>query len=105
SDGESWELGLEADGAEVLLSVFRAGPCPEVAVHERRVSLADLHSALSHALDVALAGALPTGNRSILEAARNQLAAGRRAAKPLPRGLAQDRVTVRAGSALELSAS
>src|SRR5690606_17452030 len=52
-----------------------------------------------------LSGALPTGHRSILEAARDQLAAGRRAAKPLPRGLAQDRVAVRAGVSLELSAS
>lgn len=105
TDGETWELGLEVDGAEVLLSVFRAGPCPEVAVHERRVSMFELQAALMHALDSALAGAVPTGHRSILEAARDQLVAGKRAAKPLPRGLAQDRVSVRAGVSLELHAS
>lgn len=105
TDGETWELGLEADGADVLLSVFRAGPCPEVAVHERRVRLIDLQEALQSALDGALAGSLPTGHRSILEAAREQLSSGRRAAKPLPRGLAQDRVTVRAGASLEMTAS
>lgn len=104
SDGETWELGIEADGAEVLLSVFRAGPCPEVAVHERRVPLAELHGALESALDSALASSLPTGHRSILEAARDQLSAGRRSAKALPRGLAQDRIVVRAGNMLEFHA-
>jgi hypothetical protein len=58
TDGETWELGLEADGADVLLSVFRAGPCPEVAVHERRVLLTDLRQALENALDQALTGGL-----------------------------------------------
>lgn len=105
TDGETWELGLEADGADVLLSVFRAGPCPEVAVHERRVLLTDLQKALECALDSALSGSLPTGHRSILEAAREQLSTGRRGAKPLPRGLAQDRLSVRAGASLEFTAS
>lgn len=104
SEGESWELGLEVDGSEILLSVYRAGPCPEVAVHERRVNISDLHSALEVALDAALASALPTGHRSILESARDQLAAGRRAAKPLPRGLALDRVSVKTGADLEFYA-
>lgn len=105
TDGETWELGLEADGTDILLSVFRAGPCPEVAVHERRVALAELHSALELALDTALSSSVPTGHRSILEAARDQLAIGRRSAKPLPRGLAQDRISVRSGALLEFHAS
>ncbi len=105
TDGETWELGLEADGSDVLLSVFRAGPCPEVAIHERRVRLVDLHAALSDALDRTLAGVVPLGHRSILEAAQGQLALSRRSAKSLPRGLAEDRVAVRAGEHLEFHAS
>ena len=104
-DGETWELGLEADGSDLLLSVFRAGPCPEVAVHERRVSTLSLHEALQEAIAAALAGALPTGHRSILEAALSQLSLGRKAAKPLPRGLAQDRIFVRSPGSLEITAS
>ncbi len=103
-DGETWELGLEADGAELLLSVFRAGPCPEVAVHERRVQMSELHEALQEALSSALSGAVPTGHRSILEAASAQLSQGRRSAKPLTRGLAQDRISVKSSGPLELSA-
>lgn len=104
-DGETWELGLEADGSDVLLSVFRAGPYPEVAIHERRVDLAELHQALSEALSVTLAGAVPTGHRSILEAALGQLSLSRRSAKPLARGLAQDRISVCSSESLEISAN
>lgn len=50
SDQEVWELGLELDGDAVLLSVFRSGPLPEVAVHERRVSLTELRRAVQNAL-------------------------------------------------------
>jgi outer membrane protein assembly factor BamB len=53
SEQEVWELGLEADGSDVLLSVFRSGPLPEVAVHERRVPLADLRKAVADALSEA----------------------------------------------------
>ncbi len=105
TEGESWELGLEVDGSDLLLSVYRAGPCPEVAVHERRVSISELHTALETALDGAIAGALPTGHRSILETARDQLAAGRRSAKALPRGMAVDRIMVQSGKSLEFHAS
>lgn len=104
SDGDTWELGLEADGTDVLLSVFRSGPCPEVAVHERRVALAELLTALSTSLEAALAAHLPAGHRSVLEAAQGQLARGTRSAKPLPRGLVSDRIVVQAGSELEFRA-
>jgi len=50
SDQEVWELGLEADGEVALLSVYRSGPLPEVAVHERRVPLVELRRAVAHAL-------------------------------------------------------
>lgn len=104
SDGESWELGLECDGPHVLLSVFRSGPCPEVAIHERPVLLSELHEALQSAVDQALASGLPTGHRSILSSASEQLTRSRNVAKPLSRGIVQDRVVVRAG-ALEFCAS
>jgi outer membrane protein assembly factor BamB len=104
SAGDTWELGLEADGAEVLLSVFRSGPCPEVAVHERRVGLLDLAQALLVALETSLSSHLPPGHRSVLEAAQAQLIRGDQAAKPLARGLVQDRISVQSGGRLELRA-
>jgi len=102
--GDTWELGLEADGADVLLSVFRSGPCPEVAVHERRVALTDLAQALLVALETSLSSHLPPGHRSVLEAAQAQLVRGDQAAKPLARGLVQDRIAVHSGGRLELRA-
>ena len=50
TDDEAWEIGLEADGADVLVSVFRSGPSPQVAVHERRVELLELRRAILAAL-------------------------------------------------------
>lgn len=104
-DGEIWELGLEADGADLLLSVYRSGSFPEVAVHERRVSAVDLDEALRDALAQALSGAVPTGHRSILETAAAQLSSDRRPAKALTRGLAHDRVVVRSPDGFEVLAS
>jgi hypothetical protein len=40
--GEAWEIGLEADGTDVLLSVYRTAPSVSVAVHERRIDLVTL---------------------------------------------------------------
>jgi outer membrane protein assembly factor BamB len=34
---DAWELGVVRDGRDALLSVFRTGGLPEVAVHERRI--------------------------------------------------------------------
>jgi outer membrane protein assembly factor BamB len=50
TDDEAWEIGLEADGGDVLVSVFRSGPSPQVAVHERRVELLELRRAILAAL-------------------------------------------------------
>lgn len=105
TDGDTWELGLESDGEDALLSVFRSGPCPEVAVHERRVRLGDLEEALDQAIATALSTNLPAGHRSVLETARDQLGRGARSAKPLPRNLVQDRVLIRTNSGLELQAN
>lgn len=71
SDQEVWELGLEVDGEAALLSVFRSGPLPEVAVHERRVPLCELRRALESALgDAPVAGAGRAVEGAIAAAAR-----------------------------------
>lgn len=38
--GSPWELGLERCGDELVVTVFRGGPSPEVAVFERRLPFA-----------------------------------------------------------------
>jgi outer membrane protein assembly factor BamB len=53
ADLETWELGLERDGQEVLLTVYRERPVSTVAVWERRVSAEDLRRALLAAVDEA----------------------------------------------------
>jgi len=45
-----WELGLEREGNRVLVSLYRGGPFPEVAVFERGVDLVALVEALRSAL-------------------------------------------------------
>jgi outer membrane protein assembly factor BamB len=51
SDEEAWEIGLEADGMDALLSVYRVGPSPRVAVFDRRMPLATLTAAVASALE------------------------------------------------------
>ena len=63
-----WRLGIESDGEDTLLSVFRAGSCPEVAVFERRVKTVALRSALLEALAEAETTA-PTDVRDSLRSA------------------------------------
>ncbi|HTU57893.1 MAG TPA: hypothetical protein VMF89_05655, partial [Polyangiales bacterium] len=53
AEDEAWELGLELDGTDALLSVYRTGPLPEVAVHERRIELVALRAAITAAVDEA----------------------------------------------------
>jgi outer membrane protein assembly factor BamB len=102
--GDTWELGLESDGDDVLLSVFRGGPCPEVSVFERRVPLSELEGAVRSALTTALGSHLPAGHRSVLEAAVRGLDGRALSAKPLPRSLVQDRVLVKTVGGLEIQA-
>jgi hypothetical protein len=87
TDAEAWELGLEADGDDALLTVYRSGPCPDVAVHERRVRLAALRDALCSALEEAPSTRAPRGIATSLAAAREALshAAQRCASRPLER--------------------
>src|SRR5690606_37880553 len=72
-DDQAWEIGLELDGASTLLTVYRTGACPEVAVYERRVETAALRRGVLEALDQALTGSLPTNVAAFLESARAQL--------------------------------
>ena len=50
AEEDVWELGLERDADDVLVTVFRSGPAPDVAVHERRVTLAAFRTGLAAAL-------------------------------------------------------
>jgi outer membrane protein assembly factor BamB len=63
--GASWEIGLERDGDDVLLSLFRQGSSPEVLVSERRLALgvvsATLDGLVTSAIDEAPAGSLRAG--------------------------------------------
>jgi outer membrane protein assembly factor BamB len=93
ADDEAWEIGLEADGPDVLISVYRIGPYPHVAVHERRVELVALRSALSRAVvDARLRGVPPRTERA-LDAVARDLAApwpsyGRRSLEMRPISIA-----------------
>jgi outer membrane protein assembly factor BamB len=51
ADLETWELGLERDAQDVLLTVYRERPVATVAVWERRVSAEDLRRALLAAVE------------------------------------------------------
>jgi PQQ-like domain len=73
TDDEAWEIGLEADGADVLVSVFRSGPTPQVAVHERRVELLELRRAILAALEEAPLRNAPVGIVASLGSARRLL--------------------------------
>ncbi len=53
SEEEAWEIGLEADGVDALLSVYRVGPSPRVAVFDRRMPLLTLTAAVAKALEQA----------------------------------------------------
>jgi hypothetical protein len=53
SEEEAWEIGLEADGVDALLSVYRVGPSPRVAIFDRRLPLASLTAAVARALEQA----------------------------------------------------
>jgi outer membrane protein assembly factor BamB len=73
TESEPWELGLEADGDDVLLTVFRSGPSPDVAVFERRVPIAALRSAVLDALLETPSAGAPRPVKSLIAAARTAL--------------------------------
>lgn len=73
AEEQVWELGLEADGEDTLISVFRSGRCADVAVFERRVPLARLAESVALALDEAHVSRAPRGTVSNLLLARSAL--------------------------------
>jgi outer membrane protein assembly factor BamB len=73
TDDEAWEIGLEADGADVLVSVFRSGASPQVAVHDRRVELLELRRAILAALTEAPLQKAPPAIVASLASARRLL--------------------------------
>ncbi len=96
SDEEVWELGLEADGPDALVTVYKTGPHPEVAVHERRVSLKALRQGIAEGLANVRETKAPRAIRDTLVAARGSL---ERLAKtaPIPqRRVARAEITPRA---------
>lgn len=58
---EAWEIGLEADGVDTLLSVYRVGPSARVAIFDRRMPLSALTAAVVRALEQAEGHANSTG--------------------------------------------
>ena len=71
SGDEAWEIGLDADGPAVLLSVYRTAPSTRVAIHERRMDLGTLRAALLRAIDEATPS--PARGPTALSAARSAL--------------------------------
>ncbi len=104
SAGDTWELGLEADGPDVLLSVIEVAPAqrsPCTSAGSPSSISARRSSWRSKPVCLLICR---RGHRSVLEAAQAQLVRGDQAAKPLARGLVQDRIAVQSGGRLELRA-
>lgn len=72
---EAWELGLQADGEQVLVSVYCPGPVPSVAAHGRKVATKVLREAILAALEHASSNSssLPAPVRGGLKGARAAL--------------------------------
>jgi outer membrane protein assembly factor BamB len=82
SSEDAWELGLETDGHKALLTVFRSGQEPEVAVLERPVDLVSLKQGLLEALSSARKVKTPKIVANAIELAQHLLQSV--AVKPLP---------------------
>lgn len=72
---DPWELGLLRDGDHVLLTLFRGGTSPEVAIHERSIRGEALVDGLRSALDEQLARPEQARERIDLACARDALLA------------------------------
>lgn len=79
-----WELGMRVDGDDVLLTVYRSGPAPEVAIFERRVRLTALRDALASAIDELPRPAAARALLAQLDGARRALGSDPRSRAGLP---------------------
>ena len=68
-----WELGLERCGPNALVSLFRGGAHPEIAMFEREVPLAALAAAVGSAIGALDRESLPSSTSFALEHARTEL--------------------------------
>jgi outer membrane protein assembly factor BamB len=73
SAAETWELGIEADGPEALLTVYRTGNSPEVSIEERRIALQVLRDGVLNGLESAKVHPCPTAVRRALLASEQAL--------------------------------
>jgi outer membrane protein assembly factor BamB len=83
SDDGPWEIGVERSGANALVSLFRGGAHPEVAMFEREVPLAALVATVSAAIADVSSSILPAASLG-LEHARAELEAATIAPEPAP---------------------
>ncbi|MET0592551.1 MAG: PQQ-binding-like beta-propeller repeat protein [Polyangiaceae bacterium] len=70
-----WEMGIERNGASALVSLFRGGAHPEIAMFERAVPLAALASAVGSAIAELSTKGLAASASLALEHARTELRA------------------------------
>ncbi|MGE0325795.1 MAG: PQQ-binding-like beta-propeller repeat protein [Polyangiaceae bacterium] len=106
ADEEAWDLGLERAGEQVLLTVFRNGPQPEVAVFERKVSLTALRQGVLRALsDVAPPAKTPTGVLASLRSAKSLLERALPSGKNFGAERVPARIRVKTKDALGFAAS
>jgi len=73
SEVDAWELGLEVDGRQALITVFKAGQDPEVAIAERPVELTSLRQGLLEALASAREVHAPAPIRAAIDLAHRLL--------------------------------
>jgi len=101
---EAWEIGLEPDSDDVLATVYRCGPRPEVAIHERRVSLAALREGVLEALAETVAS-IPNATAASLRSAQRALGATWPSVEHHPAARARSRVQSETVDGLELAVS
>ena len=99
-----WELGLERSGPVALISLFRGGAHPEVAMFEREVPLAALASAVAGAIAELQTKSLPPSAVLALEQARAALDAATVVSEPVPPPAAVVDVEPEGEAALRFSA-
>ena len=83
SDDGPWEIGVERSGANALISLFRGGAHPEVAMFEREVPLAALAATVASAMADISTTTLPAVSLG-LQHARAELEATTIAPEPAP---------------------